>query len=435
MKLFKNKEGFIKENVTLARVGSMDYLGSELDMGLNPSEVYQVYVTADELFKPEVLESADGITVTMQHPDSLEVTLDGAKDGWQQVVVGHVQNIRTEGDYLKGTIFVKDKNAIQMIEEQGIKEVSLGYDSNIVEKDGKLIKTNIRANHLAIVPEGRCGSACKIGDSQKVKTKMAKKPVALKVGDSIAKMFGLKTSSQKAMTRKFGDAKKSMTSKAKKLGDASESLKQKLADLEEVNVNPDATPEEKAAASQELQVEVVDTINEAVTALQESIGLVSDVEEEVAAMPTAVGDAMLPEGVSIPDELASYVSDLEQEKVVAEEKLAEAELRIKELEDKIAAMESASDTATAVADAKARFPKLKFNDSYKSPRHVRQHVLTQKNIYADAQAVKMGDCDINSAYYGIAANTAPVQSGLGKKLLGDAKTKSKLSANQRLGGK
>ena len=412
----------------------MDYLGSELDMGLNPSEVYQVYVTADELFKPEVLESADGITVTMQHPDSLEVTLDGAKDGWQQVVVGHVQNIRAEGDYLKGTIFVKDKNAIQMIEEQGIKEVSLGYDSNIVEKDGKLIKTNIRANHLAIVPEGRCGSACKIGDSQKVKTKMAKKPVALKVGDSIAKMFGLKTSSQKAMTRKFGDAKKSMTSKAKKLGDASESLKQKLADLEEVNVNPDATPEEKAAASQELQVEVVDTINEAVTALQESIGLVSDVEEEVAAMPATVGDAMLPEGVSIPDELASYVSDLEQEKVVAEEKLAEAELRIKELEDEIAKLKGESDTATAVADAKARFPKIKVGDA-KSVRQVQETVLKAKGVYGDSQLKTLSDCSISAAYQGIVAATAPVQSSIGKKLLGDAKTKSKLSANQRLGGK
>ena len=434
MKLFKNKEGFIKENVTLARVGSMDYKGSELDMGLNPSEAYQVYVTADELFKPEVLESADGITVTMQHPDSLEVTLDGAKDGWQQVVVGHVQNIRAEGDYLKGTIFVKDKNAIQMIEEQGIKEVSLGYDSNIVEKDGKLIKTNIRANHLAIVPEGRCGSACKIGDSQKVKTKMAKKPVALKVGDSIAKMFGLKTSSQKAMTRKFGDAKKSMTSKAKKLGDASESLKQKLADLEEVNGNPDATPEEKAAASQDLQVDVVDTINEAVTALQESIGLVSDVEEEVAAMPTAVGDAMLPEGVSIPDELASYVSDLEQEKVAAEEKLEEAELRIKELEDEIAKLKGESDTATAVADAKARFPKIKVGDA-KSVRQVQESVLKAKGVYGDSQLKTLSDCSISAAYQGIVAATAPVQSGLGKKLLGDAKTKSKLSANQRLGGK
>lgn len=433
MKLFKNKEGFIKENVTLARVGSMDYLGSELDMGLNPSEVYQVYVTADELFKPEVLESADGITVTMQHPDSLEVTLDGAKDGWQQVVVGHVQNIRAEGDYLKGTIFVKDKSAIQMIEEQRIKEVSLGYDSNIVEKDGKLIKTNIRANHLAIVPEGRCGSACKIGDSQKVKTKMAKKPVALKVGDSIAKMFGLKTSSQKAMTRKFGDAKKSMTSKAKKLGDASESLKQKLADLEEVNVNPDATPEEKAAASQELQVEVVDTINEAVTALQESIGLVSDVEEEVAAMPTAVGDAMLPEGVSIPEELVSYVSELEQEKVVAEEKLAEAELRIKELEDKIAAMESASDTATAVADAKARFPKIKVGDA-KSVRQVQEAVLKAKGVYGDSQLKTLSDCSISAAYQGIVAATAPVQSSIGKKLLGDAKTEKKIPlAFQRKG--
>lgn len=433
MKLFKNKEGFIKENVTLARVGSMDYLGSELDMGLNPSEVYQVYVTADELFKPEVLESADGITVTMQHPDSLEVTLDGAKDGWQQVVVGHVQNIRAEGDYLKGTIFVKDKNAIQMIEEQGIKEVSLGYDSNIVEKDGKLIKTNIRANHLAIVPEGRCGSACKIGDSQKVKTKMAKKQVALKVGDSIAKMFGLKTSSQKAMTRKFGDSKKSLTSKAKKLGDASESLKQKLADLEEVNVNPDATPEEKAAASQELQVEVVDTINEAVTALQESIGLVSDVEEEVAAMPATVGDAMLPEGVSIPEELASYVSDLEQEKVAAEEKLAEAELRIKELEDEIATLKGESDTATAVADANARFPKIKVGDA-KSVRQVQESVLKAKGVYGDSQLKTLSDCSISAAYQGIVAATAPVQSGLGKKLLGDAKTEKKIPlAFQRKG--
>ena len=427
MKLFKNKEGFIKENVTLARVGSMDYLGYELDMGLNPNEVYQVYVTADELFKPEVLESADGITVTMQHPDSLEVTLDGAKDGWQQVVVGHVQNIRAEGDYLKGTIFVKDKNAIQMIEEQGIKEVSLGYDSNIVEKDGKLIKTNIRANHLAIVPEGRCGSACKIGDSQKVKTKMAKKPVALKVGDSIAKMFGLKTSSQKAITRKFGDAKKTIHSAKVKFSDAATKT---LKDVE-VGLAAEATDEEKAAA-----LDAVATLS---TEIEQAIEILNGADESVTEAEQAVeeitvGDAALPEGVSIPEELVSYVSELEQEKVVAEEKLAEAELRIKELEDEIATLKGESDTATAVADAKARFPKIKVGDA-KSVRQVQESVLKAKGVYGDSQLKTLSDCSISAAYQGIVAATAPAQSGLGKKLLGDAKTKSKLSANQRLGGK
>lgn len=427
--LNKTKDGFVRENVTLARVGAMDYLGAELGMGLEPNEVYQVYVDADELFKPETIESADGIDITFQHPDSLEITLDD----WSELSVGHVQNIYQDGDFLKGTIFVKDKSVIEIIEKQGIKEVSLGYDSDIIEKNGKLVKTNIRANHLAIVPEGRCGSACKIGDSKKVNKTMFKKR-KLSLADSIAQMVGGKTSHQKAIAKKFGDAKKTMSSKAKKLGDASEALKKKLADLEEVNVNPDATPEEKAAASQELQVEVVDTIQEAVTALEESIGLVSDVEEEVADMPVTVGDAVLPEGVSIPEELAGYVNELEQERAAAEEKLTDAEIRIKELEDELAALKEQGETTTAIADAKARFPKIKLGDA-KSARDVQAQILVAKGIYTDAQAKTLTDCAIGSAYQALAVTEAKPTVGFGKKLIGDAKPKSKLSANQRLGGK
>src|SRR5574344_1083056 len=426
--LNRTKDGFVKENVTLARVGPMDYLGSELGMGLNPNEVYQVYFDADELFKPETIESADGIDITFQHPDSLEITLDD----WSELSVGHVQNIHQDGDYLKGTIFVKDKSVIDIIEKQGIKEVSLGYDSDIIEKNGKLVKTNIRANHLAIVPEGRCGSACKIGDSKKVNTTMFKKR-KLSLADSIAQMVGGKTSHQKAIAKKFGDAKKTMSGKAKKLGDASEALKKKLADFEEINVSPDATPEEKAAVSQELQVEVVDTIQEAVAALEESIGLVSDVEEEVADMPVTVGDATLPEGVSIPEELTGYVNELEQERVAAEEKLADAEIRIKELEDELAALKAEGETATAVADAKARFPKIKLGDA-KSARDVQAQVLVAKGIYTDAQAKTLTDCAIGSAYQALAVTEAKPASNFGKKLIGDSKPKSKLSANQRLGG-
>lgn len=426
--LNKTKDGFVKENVTLARVGAMDYLGSELGMGLKPSEVYQVYVDADELFKPETIESADGIDITFQHPDSLEITLDD----WSELSVGHVQNIYQDGDYLKGTIFVKDKSVIDIIEKQGIKEVSLGYDSDIIEKNGKLVKTNIRANHLAIVPEGRCGSDCKIGDSKKVNTTMFKKR-KLSLADSIAQMVGGKTSHQKAIAKKFGDAKKTMSGKAKKLGDASEALKKKLADLEEINVSPDATPEEKAAVSQELQVEVVDTIQEAVAALEESINLVSDVEEEVADMPVTMGDATLPEGVSIPEELAGYVNELEQERAAAEEKLADAEIRIKELEDELAALKADGETATAVADAKARFPKIKLGDA-KSARDVQAQVLVAKGIYTDAQAKTLTDCAIGSAYQALTVTEAKTSSNFGKKLIGDSKPKSKLSANQRLGG-
>lgn len=430
--LNKTKDGFVRENVTLARVGAMDYLGSELGMGLKPNEVYQVYVDADELFKPETIESADGIDITFQHPDSLEITLDD----WSELSVGHVQNIYQDGDFLKGTIFVKDKSVIDIIEKQGIKEVSLGYDSDIIEKNGKLVKTNIRANHLAIVPEGRCGSACKIGDSKKVNKTMFKKR-KLSLADSIAQMVGGKTSHQKAIAKKFGDAKKTMSSKAKKLGDASEALKKKLADLEEVNVNPDATPEEKAAASQELQVEVVDTIQEAVTALEESIGLVSDVEEEVADMPVTVGDAVLPEGVTLEqldDGVQKYVADLQAEVDLLKDDIQKKDIRIKELEDELAALKEQGETATAIADAKARFPKIKLGDA-KSARDVQAQILVAKGIYTDAQAKTLTDCAIGSAYQALAVTEAKPSAGFGKKLIGDAKPKSKLSANQRLGGK
>ena len=53
--LNKTKDGFVKENVVIARVGAMDYLGSELGMGLNPNEFYAVHVTPDELFKKETI--------------------------------------------------------------------------------------------------------------------------------------------------------------------------------------------------------------------------------------------------------------------------------------------------------------------------------------------------------------------------------------------
>lgn len=428
-KLKKNKDGFIKENVTIARIGSMDYLGSEIGMGYKLNDVVPVHVTDAELFSQETIDSVEGVDITFQHPDSLEITLDD----WRSLSVGHVQNVYQDGEYLKGTIFVKDANTIKLIEEQGIKEVSLGYDSQIIEKDGKLIKTNIRANHLAIVPEGRCGSACKIGDSKtKVKKTMAiKKPVTTKVADAIAKMLGGQTSGQKALARKFGDAKKANVSAVKKLNDASESLQKKLADFEEVSVSPDATPEEKAAVVQDIQTEALDMVKEAVAAIEQSQEVVSEIEEEVKDV-VAVGDATLPEGVSIPEELSGYVAELEAEAVAAEERATTAEDKVKELEAELEALKNQAETATAVADAKARFPKVKFGDA-KSSRQVQETVLKAKGIYNDAQLKTLTDCAIGSAYQTLVVQDGKRENTFGKKLVtNDSAPKSRVS---QLGGK
>lgn len=428
--LNKTKDGFVKENVVIARVGSMEYLGSELGMGLKPTDLHDVYVTPEELFSQETIDSIEGVDVTFIHPDALEITIAD----WKQLAVGHVQNIYQEGDYLKGTIFVKDKAIIDEIEKNGIEEVSLGYDSDIIEKDGKLVKTNIRANHLAIVPEGRCGSACKIGDSkQKVKQMALKPKKRLPIADSIALMLGGKTSAQKAVARKIGDAKKKVAS-AKTLND---SVKKSLADVEAVLSNPDATDEQKQSALESVST-VSDQITQAIDILDGADSSVDEVEQAVEAIPVA--DAALPEGVSIPEELTGYISELEAERDdavaradEAEAKLTEANAEIESLKAELAKLKGEGETTTAVADAKARFPKLKFADSYKSQREVRQSMLVQKGIYTDASAVKLSDCEINSAYQALTVRDSKPVSDFGKKLT-DNKANAK-TASQRLGGK
>lgn len=419
----KTEDGFIKENVVLARIGSMDYLGSELGSEYEPNKTYPVFVTEDELFNDSTISSCEGADVTYIHPDALEITLSD----WKQLTCGHVQNIYRDGDYLKGTIFVKDANAIASIEKDGIKEVSLGYDSVIIEKDGKLIKTNIRANHLAIVPEGRCGSACKIGDSKKVKTTMAKKPVALKVGDSIAKMLGLKTSSQKAVGRKFGDAKKSIANAKIKFGD---SVKKTLKDVE-AGLGAEATEEEKSTALDAVATisENIDQAIELLTGADESV-----TEAEQAVEEIAVGDAQLPEGVTVPEELANYVSELEAEAETAKTDLEEANKKIEELEAELASLKGEAETSTAIADAKARFPKIKVGDA-KSARDVQSQILVAKGIYTDAQVKTLTDCAIGSAYQALSVTAHKPTSDFGKKLIGDSKKPNAKTATQRLGGR
>lgn len=424
-KLNKTPDGFVKEKVVIARIGAMEYLGSDLGMpNLKPDEVYDVFVDAENLLNDRVVESAEGATVTLIHPDELETTTKTHK----RDSVGHVQNIYVEGDYLKGTIFVKDANAIAEI-ERGIKEVSLGYDSDIIEKDGKLYKTNIRVNHVAIVPEGRCGSSCKIGDSKKEVKKMAKPKSKLGFRDRASLLTSGKTVAQRSIGRKLNDSKVKTGKVVKFVDSRSEQLKQKLADMEEVTVNPDATPEEKAAAAQEVATIVNETLDEVKDAVDEILGLNSEIEEEVADMPIAVGDADLDEeAAKTVAELEAEILQLQEELATKDSDLQTANERIATLEAEIEQLKAGASDAAVVNDAKMRFPKAKINDSM-TARQAKEAVLVYKRQYTADGVKKLTDCALDSDYSKATASSNSLRVNLNDK----AGTK-KVAAAKRLGG-
>ena len=96
-------------------------------------------------------------------------------------------------------------------------------------------------------------------------------------------------------------------------------------------------------------------------------------------------------------------------------------------------MKGESETATAVADAKARFPKIKIGDSVKSARDVQAQVLIAKGVYNDAQVKTLTDCAIGSAYQTLVVRDSKAAPTFGKKLV-DSKGNQVNRASQ-LGGK
>ncbi|MDC8803932.1 DUF2213 domain-containing protein [Halomonas pacifica] len=70
---------------------------------------------------------------------------------------------RQDGDNVTGDIVIHDP---RVIKQDGWKELSVGYSVDLIEEPGEYngerydaIQTNIRVNHLAVVPKGRAGNA------------------------------------------------------------------------------------------------------------------------------------------------------------------------------------------------------------------------------------------------------------------------------------
>ncbi|WP_312102131.1 DUF2213 domain-containing protein [Acinetobacter venetianus] len=146
--------------------------------GFTPDQVINVYSSPDELFRPETIESYQGVDVTDNHPPGN--TVNAAT--WKTHSIGTLSNVRQEGEFLIGDLLIKDSDVINQIQSQERLELSLGYGAELhlisgTAADGTPYQAefkNFYGDHVALVKYGRCGGDCRIGDQNPNPTNMEK---------------------------------------------------------------------------------------------------------------------------------------------------------------------------------------------------------------------------------------------------------------------
>jgi hypothetical protein len=171
-------EGFlVVRNAPLARTGHQLYSDQELPLTGDSDGHIIIQRDPEEVFRDQTVYSFHGKPITMDHPDT-----DVSPDNWRKLAVGYVINPRRgEGvlnHLLLGDLVITDPKAIKAVRQGGLRELSAGYDAEYEQTaDGHGRQHNIIANHVALVSDGRCGAACRIGDSRFKTRDSAMKPV------------------------------------------------------------------------------------------------------------------------------------------------------------------------------------------------------------------------------------------------------------------
>jgi len=176
---FQTPEGYrIYRNVPIARTGSQNYLGYEIkknpgykdEWNVGDDEIVTVYRPESEVLSPEALASFEGKSVLDEHPPDPQVLIN-AVDEYDAISRGHIANVRAGERMPDGEVgpiadlWVKHPDLNLKI-ENGLRDVSCGYTFMLAKDEhGKFIMTEIRGNHVAVVPAGRAGRLYGIGDS------------------------------------------------------------------------------------------------------------------------------------------------------------------------------------------------------------------------------------------------------------------------------
>ncbi len=159
----RTQEGYLIATSRVARTGIQEYRASEL--GFVGDHIVRVLRPESEVFSDESIKSLTRVPVTLEHPS---VMVDA--DNWKDLAVGEVgDGVMRDGEWIVVNPMIKDAKALAAAATTH-KEISMGYQADIVDAEpdsgADYVMTNLRFNHLALVPRGRAGSQARIGDAQ-----------------------------------------------------------------------------------------------------------------------------------------------------------------------------------------------------------------------------------------------------------------------------
>lgn len=166
----RTSDGYLAAFARVARTGVQVYRGHEL--GRPDLDTVRVYRSPDEVFSADALKSFAHRPLTLRHPP-VPVT---AKN-WRKFAGGQTgDEVVRDGEYVRVPMVMMDQALIDAYEKDGIKELSMGYSTDIQWRAGIVdsgpdagqaydaVQTAIRGNHLAVVPVARGGDQLRIGD-------------------------------------------------------------------------------------------------------------------------------------------------------------------------------------------------------------------------------------------------------------------------------
>ena len=165
-------EGYLAVRAQVARSGVYQYTRREIGMtDGNPNELVGVYRSPEFTFDDASLATIAHKPVTLNHPPK-----GVSAKSWKRDAVGHSGGAVSEADDRKHVIvdmLLMDHDGVQAAQSTH-KQISLGYSTNIRIERGTspegepyeaVMDGGYVCDHIALVPAGRAGHTCRIGDA------------------------------------------------------------------------------------------------------------------------------------------------------------------------------------------------------------------------------------------------------------------------------